>query len=49
MITSTDNRAKVGQVLAIGFLLATLLAVALSSAPAGAAVPSGKAFGWGGN
>jgi alpha-tubulin suppressor-like RCC1 family protein len=30
-------------------MLATLIAMLLSAAPAGAAVPSGKAFSWGGN
>ena len=36
--------------MALGFLLATLMAMALTAAqPAGAATPSGKAFAWGGN
>ena len=35
--------------MALGFLLATLVAMLLSAAPAGAAVPAGKAFAWGDN
>ncbi len=36
--------------MAFGYLIATLLmAMVLSAAPTGAAVPSGKAFGWGTN
>ena len=45
MITSIRNRTTIGNAMALGFLLATLL----SPAPAGAAVPSGKAFSWGYN
>jgi regulator of chromosome condensation (RCC1) repeat-containing protein len=50
MITSIANRANIGKVIALGFLLAPLLAMVLSAAPpAGAAVSSGKAFSWGSN
>lgn len=49
MITSTENRATMSRVIALGFLLATLIAMLLSAAPAGAAAPSGKAFSWGYN
>ena len=49
MIHSTKNRATIVKLLALGLLLATLLAMALASAPAGAAVTSGKAFAWGNN
>jgi alpha-tubulin suppressor-like RCC1 family protein len=50
MITSIQNRATIGRVMAFGYLIATLLmAMVLSAAPTGAAVPSGKAFGWGTN
>ena len=45
MITSIRNRTTIGNAMALGFLLATLL----SPAPAGAAVLSGKAFSWGYN
>ena len=45
MITSIANRATLGKIMALGFLLATLMAMLLSTAPpAGAAAPSGKAF-----
>ena len=49
MIASTENRAMIGKVMALSFLLATLVAMLLSAPPAGAATPSGKAFAWGGN
>ena len=49
MNTATENRATLGKVMALGLLLATLLAMALASAPAGAVVTSGKAFAWGDN
>jgi alpha-tubulin suppressor-like RCC1 family protein len=51
MITSIQNRATLGEVMVLGFLLATLLMtmVLSAAAPAGAAVPSGKAFAWGSN
>jgi alpha-tubulin suppressor-like RCC1 family protein len=49
MITTTKNMATIGKVMALGLMLATLLAMLLSSTPVGAAVPSGKAFAWGGN
>lgn len=50
MITTTENRTTVGSVLALGFLLATLIAtVLLQASPADAAAPSGKAFAWGEN
>ncbi len=49
MIHSTEYRATIGRVLALGFLLATLMAMLLSAAPADAAAPSGKAFAWGAN
>ncbi len=49
MIYSTQNRATIGKVLALGLLLAVLLAMALSSTPAGAAVTSSKAYAWGDN
>jgi hypothetical protein len=42
---STENRATMGRVMALGFLMAMLLAVA----PAGATTPSDKAFSWGYN
>ena len=45
MITSTNNTATVSKLLAIGLLLATLLA----PVPADTAVTSGKAFAWGDN
>jgi len=48
-MTSTRNRATIVTVLAIGFLLATLLATVLSAGTADAAVSSGKAFAWGYN
>ena len=35
--------------MALGFVPAMLLAIVLSAAPAGAAVPLGKAFAWGHN
>jgi hypothetical protein len=47
MITSIQNRATTGKLLALAVLLATILAMQLSTAPAGAAVPSGQAFAWG--
>jgi len=49
MITSIQNRATIGKILAMGLLLSTLLAMAFSSGTAGAAVTSGKAFAWGYN
>jgi alpha-tubulin suppressor-like RCC1 family protein len=49
MMTSTENRITKGKVVALGLLLTTLLAMALSSAPAGAAVTYGKASAWGYN
>ena len=49
MITAIQNRTKIGKVMAVGLLLATLLTMALASAPAGAAVTSGKAYAWGYN
>jgi alpha-tubulin suppressor-like RCC1 family protein len=50
MITSIQNRATKGRVMAFGYLIATLLMVmVLSAAPTGAAVPSGKTFDWGTN
>jgi regulator of chromosome condensation (RCC1) repeat-containing protein len=49
MITSARNRATVGRVVALGLLLAALLAMLLSAAPAGAAAPPGKALSWGSN
>jgi len=49
-MTPIHNRAPIGKVMVLGFLLATLMALVLSAAPpAGAAVPSGKAYGWGYN
>jgi alpha-tubulin suppressor-like RCC1 family protein len=48
-MSSTRHRTTVAKVIAIGLLLATLLAVLLSSATAGAAVTSTKAFSWGYN
>ena len=47
MITSIQNRATTGKLLALAVLLATILAMQLSTAPAGAAVTSGQAFAWG--
>ncbi len=50
MMTSTENRATIGKALALAFLVATLLATLLSSAPAGADVaPAGNARSWGDN
>jgi hypothetical protein len=50
MITSIQNRATKGRVMAFGYLIATLLMVmVLSAAPTGAAVPSGKTLGNGTN
>ena len=49
MMTSTENRITKGKVVALSLLLTTLLAMALSSAPAGAAVTYGKASAWGYN
>ena len=49
MNISTDNNRKIGKTLAVGFPLATLLVMALSADPAGAAVTSAKAFSWGNN
>ena len=49
MNTTTENRAKMGKITVLGLLLAMLLLMALSSAPAGAVVTSGKAFAWGHN
>jgi alpha-tubulin suppressor-like RCC1 family protein len=49
-MTLIQNRATIGKVMILGFLLATLMTIVLSAAPpAGAAVPSGKAYGWGYN
>ncbi len=49
MMTSTEKTATISRLLALGLLLATLLAALLSAIPAGAAVASGKAFSWGSN
>lgn len=49
MISSTQNRATIGKVLALSFLLAAVLAMVLSAAPTSAAFSSGKAYGWGYN
>ena len=49
MFTVTKHGATVGKAMVLGLLMATLLAIALSSVPAGAAVTSGKAFAWGYN
>ena len=50
MMTSTENRATIGKALALAFLVASLLATLLSSAPAGAdVVPAGNARSWGDN
>lgn len=46
MMHSTENRAAIGRILALGLLLATLLAMPLATVPADAAVTSGKAFSW---
>ena len=49
-MTLIQNRATIGKVMILGFLLATLMTIVLSAAPpAGAAMPSGKAYGWGYN
>jgi hypothetical protein len=44
MNSATENRKRMGKVLVIGLLLATLLAMLLSVTPAGAVVTSDKAF-----
>jgi uncharacterized membrane protein YccF (DUF307 family) len=45
MIDSAEYRTTLAKVMALGFLLATLVVTLLSVAiPAGAAAPSGKAF-----
>jgi alpha-tubulin suppressor-like RCC1 family protein len=49
MITSIQNRATIGKLVALGFLLATLMATLLSAPSAGAAMTSGKAYSWGDN
>jgi len=49
MITSIENRATIGKVMALSLLMAILLATLLSAVPAGAAGTSGKAFAWGDN
>ena len=51
MITTTQNGITIGKAVALGFLLAALIAMVLSAAApsAGTAEPSGKAFGWGTN
>jgi hypothetical protein len=50
MITTTKDRVTIGKAVALGFPLATFIAMLLSTTPpAGAATPSGKAFAWGGN
>ena len=49
MMISTQKTATIGKVLALGLLVATLLAMLLSMAPAGAAVTSAKAYSWGAN
>ena len=49
MFTVTKHGATVGKAMVLGLLMATLLEIALSSVPAGAAVTSGKAFAWGYN
>ena len=46
MKTANQNRTTTIKLLALGFLLATLVAM-LYLPPAGAAVPSGTAFAWG--
>ena|SRR3712207_1885317 len=47
MIASTENRAMIGKVMSLSFLLATLVAMLLAAPPAGAAALPGKAFSWG--
>jgi alpha-tubulin suppressor-like RCC1 family protein len=49
MVHSTQSRATVGRILALGLLLAALLVALVSTAPADAAVSSGKALAWGSN
>jgi alpha-tubulin suppressor-like RCC1 family protein len=50
MRSATKNRTTMSKVLALGFLVAALLATLLSSAPAGAdVVPAGNARAWGDN
>src|SRR5918993_2960617 len=48
-MTSTKHKTTMLAAIALGLLLAILLAALVSSAPADAAVTSGKAYGWGGN
>jgi len=48
-MTSIQKTATIGKVLALGLLVAALLAMLLSMAAAGAATTSGKAFAWGYN
>jgi len=48
MKSATKNRTTMSKVLALGFLVAALLATLLSLAPAGAdVVPAGNARAWG--
>ena len=49
MNTSIKNKTAMSKVMALGLLLATLLVVALSVGPAGAAASPGKASAWGDN
>jgi alpha-tubulin suppressor-like RCC1 family protein len=49
MITTTQNRTKIGKVMAVGLLVATLLAMVLASTRADAAVSAGSALAWGDN
>ncbi len=50
MKSATKNRTTMSKVLALGFLVAALLATLLSSVPAGAdVVPAGNARSWGDN
>ena len=49
MKTSIKNAATMSKVMALGLLLATLVVVALSVAPARAAVTPGKVSAWGDN
>src|SRR5918995_20421 len=49
MITTTQNRTKIGKVMAVGLLVATLLAMVLASTRADAAVSASSALAWGDN
>jgi len=49
LVDTAKHSASTAKVMAIGLLLTTLLAMAISPTPAGAAVTSGKAYDWGDN